>query len=98
MDESTLATAMLLQEEGWSLESCASSEDSDWEEHGDLIDYLVLHRCKRSINTKPRGRDSQVWRWLTDSFWWKDPEFKHNLLESHSTFLRIVQWLVAPTV
>ncbi len=44
----------------------------------------------RSIPAQPRGGDSQVRQWVTDLFWFEDPEFQHNLSVSHLTFLWIV--------
>jgi hypothetical protein len=38
-----------------------------------------------------------VRQWVTDPFWFDDPEFRRNLRVSHSTFLRIVD-LVKPSV
>jgi hypothetical protein len=32
-----------------------------------------------------------VWQWVTNPFWFEDPEFPSNLSVSHGTFLSIVE-------
>ncbi len=54
---------------------------------------LVLGRAPCAISAKPSTLHSVVHRWITDPFWWDDPEFKLNLHMSHGTFLHIVKSL-----
>ncbi len=80
-------------DDGYTSESSASNseEEDEWE------DIVVAGDSKRCINAKPRGSDSQVLLWISDPFWFNDPDFRCNLRVSHSTFLRICE-LVAPTI
>jgi len=92
MDEETLLAAQYLFNDGYASESSASNseEEDEWE------DIVVAGDSKRCVNAKPRGSDSQVRRWISDPFWFNDPDFRRNLRVSHPTFLRICE-LVAPT-
>ncbi len=55
----------------------------------------IAHVGGHSVNSKPCGRDSQLLLWISYPFWFTDPDFKHNLRVTHSTFLRIVELVSA---
>jgi len=62
-------------------------------DHGDewLSIYKDFARDTRSMQSKPRGRQSQIEQWISDPFWFTDCEFRRNLRVTHNTFLHIVQ-------
>ncbi len=91
MDEETAIAAAFLLDDGYASDSSGwSSWEEDVEEH-----MSIAHVGGHSVNSKPRGRDSQLLRWISDPFWFTDPDFKRNLRVTHSTFLRIVELVSA---
>eukprot|EP00961_Rhodomonas_salina_P087764 1180518-Rhodomonas_salina.1 len=87
MKDDYLEQALFLMSSWYSSESVSNSDE----------DLDVLLANKRLIGAKQLPRDSIVKRWITDPFWFDDPEFKSNLLLSHCTFLELVK-LLAPDV
>jgi hypothetical protein len=91
LDAEVEQAAQLLFQIGMASDGSSASSEDDHDQHSHDLGG------QRSINSKPRGTDSQLHRWITDEFWFSDPEFRSNLRVSHSTFLRIVQ-MVSATV
>jgi hypothetical protein len=82
MDDDFVTAALALMES----RSATNSSESEGVCYPDAIPLGNV----RSLGVKPRGGDWQVRSWVTDPFWFEDPDFKRNLRVSHATFLRIV--------
>jgi hypothetical protein len=93
IDDETMMAAVLLFNDGYASDSSTWSSD----EEDNIEDMGIMGVQRRSINAKPRGSDSQIRRWISDPFWFSDPDFKHNMQVRHATFLHIVE-LVSGTV
>ncbi len=91
MDEDTALAANFLMSDGY------ASDSSGWssEELDELDQFSIVSAGGRCVNSKPRGGDCQLRRWISDPFWFTDPDFKRNMRVSHSTFLRIVELVSA---
>eukprot|EP00961_Rhodomonas_salina_P237696 3213109-Rhodomonas_salina.1 len=92
--EQTLAAAHFLYLTGYS-SGCEGESCSD--DDLDEAYMTTAFKAKRTVQVKPRGKDPIISRWITDPFWFEDPEFKRNLSVSHTTFLHVVD-LVKGTV
>ena len=56
-------------------------------------EWLSMHTefvQRRSMQSKPRGRQSQIENWISDPFWFTDADFCRNLCVTHRTFEHIV--------
>jgi hypothetical protein len=56
----------------------------------DEASQVMFARGSQSINLRQHNCYSAMMQWITDPFWFDNPEFKLNLHVSHLTFLHIV--------